>query len=147
MTWNASPYFYLLNMFDTNLKTTTVSVKLNWMAYSELPWRPFLGHQAWKWTTLRRCNVFYYVYKRFFYFCHVFTFFNIFLFLFERFLYLFWTRSDAYWRCLHSRLHARCRVYGCNYRVSVCLSRRLQPPFDPFLPLAPELSSSPGAGR
>jgi len=29
-----------------------------WMAYSELPWRPFLGHQAWSWTTLRRANVF-----------------------------------------------------------------------------------------
>jgi len=28
------------------------------MAYSELPWRPFLGHQAWSWTTLRRGNVF-----------------------------------------------------------------------------------------
>ena len=51
-----------------------------WMAYSELPGRPFLGHQAWSWTTLRRGNVFYYVYKRFFLnFCHVF------LFLFERF--------------------------------------------------------------
>ena len=35
------------------------------MAYSELLWRPFLGHQAWSWTTLRRGNVFYYVYKRF----------------------------------------------------------------------------------
>jgi len=28
------------------------------MAYSELPWRPFLGHQAGSWTTLRRGNVF-----------------------------------------------------------------------------------------
>ena len=36
------------------------------MAYSELPRRPFLGHQAWSWTTLRRSNVFYYIYKRFF---------------------------------------------------------------------------------
>ena len=42
----------------------TVSAKLNWMAYSELPWRPFLGHQAWSWTTQRRGNVFCYVYKR-----------------------------------------------------------------------------------
>ena len=45
------------------------------MAYSELPWRPFLGHQAWSWTTLRRGNVFYYVYKRFL---------SRFLILFER---------------------------------------------------------------
>jgi len=57
----------------------TVSAKLNWMAYSELPWRPFLGHQVWSWTTLRRGNVFYYVYKRFF------LFLSRFLFLFERF--------------------------------------------------------------
>jgi len=35
------------------------------MAYSELPWRPFLGHQTWSWTTWRRDDVFYYVYKRF----------------------------------------------------------------------------------
>jgi len=28
------------------------------MTYSELPWRPFLGDQAWSWTTLRRGNVF-----------------------------------------------------------------------------------------
>jgi len=44
------------------------------------PWRPFLGHQARSWTTLRRGNVFYYVYKRFFYFCHVFTFLTFFYF-------------------------------------------------------------------
>ena len=57
------------------------------MAYSDLPWRPFLGHQAWSWTrpALRRGNVFYYVYKRFFNFCHVFTFLTFFKFLFERF--------------------------------------------------------------
>ena len=51
--------FYLLTMFDAlcyNVrdheywrfhcwpKKTTVSAKQNWMAYSELPWRPFLGH-------------------------------------------------------------------------------------------------------
>jgi len=56
------------------------------MAYSELPWRPFLGlgHQAWSWTTLRRGNVF----KRFFNFCHVFYVFNVFKFLFERFFHL-----------------------------------------------------------
>ena len=60
------------------------------MAYSELPWRPFLGHQAWSWTTLRRGNVFYYVYKGFFYFCRFFTFLT-FLFLFERFFtYMMW---------------------------------------------------------
>jgi len=49
------------------------------MAYSELPWRPFLVHQAWSWTTLRRGGVFYYVYKRLFLFLsrlHVLTFLN-----------------------------------------------------------------------
>ena len=46
------------------------------------PWRPFLGHQAWSWTTLRRGNVFYYVYKLF-YFCHVFTFLNFYLNVFH----------------------------------------------------------------
>ena len=54
----------------------TVSAKLNWMAYSKLPWRPLLGHQAWSWTTLRRGNVFYYVYKLFFIFVTFLTFFN-----------------------------------------------------------------------
>jgi len=44
--------------FHCEPKTTTVSAKLNWIAYSELPWRPFLGHQARSWTTLRRRNVF-----------------------------------------------------------------------------------------
>jgi len=58
---------------------TTVSAKLNWMAYSELPWRPFPGHQAWSWTTLRRGNVFYYVnYKRFFSILSRFYVFNVF---------------------------------------------------------------------
>jgi len=61
-------------------KTTTVSAKLNWMAYSELPWSPFLGHQAWSWTILRRGNVFYYVYKLFFVFLSRFlTFFYFYL--------------------------------------------------------------------
>ena len=60
------------------------------MAYSELPWRPFLGHQAWSWTTLRRCDVFYYVYKLFFYFCHVLHFLTFFYFYLNVFLYLTW---------------------------------------------------------
>jgi len=68
-------------------KTTTVSVKLNRMAYSELPWRPFLGHQAWSWTTVRRGNVFI-TFTSDFYFCHVFLRFYVFLFLFERFFYI-----------------------------------------------------------
>jgi len=64
------------------------------MAYSELLWRPFLWLQAWSWTTPWRGNVFYYVYKRFSYFCHVFTLFN-FKFLFERFLHLWQNTSDV----------------------------------------------------
>jgi len=55
------------------------------MAYSELPWRPFPGHQAWSWTTQRRGNFFITFTDVFFYFCHVFKVFNVFKFLFERF--------------------------------------------------------------
>jgi len=55
------------------------------MAYSELPWRPFLGHQAWSWTTLRRGNVFLLRLQTVFLFRHVFYVFNVFKFLFERF--------------------------------------------------------------
>ena len=55
------------------------------MAYAELPWRPFLGHQTRSWTTLRRGNVFYYVYKRFF------------LFLFERFFYIYEPHHISAW--------------------------------------------------
>jgi len=71
--------------FHCEPKTTTVSAKLNWMAYSKLPSRQFLGHQAWGWTTLRRGNVFYYVYKRFFMlvtFLRFLTFFLIFIWTF-----------------------------------------------------------------
>ena len=46
------------------------------------PWRPFLGHQPWSWTTLRRDDVFYHVYKRFFYFCHVFIFIWTFFYIY-----------------------------------------------------------------
>jgi len=62
------------------------------MAYSELPWRPFLGHQAWIWTTLRRGNVFYYVYKRFFLFLsrNVFYVFNV----FKIFIWTFFTSME-----------------------------------------------------
>ena len=65
------------------------------MAYSQLPWRPFLGHQAWSWTILRRGNVFfYYVYKRFFYFCHVFYVLQRFyIFYFKVFLHLYYKLS------------------------------------------------------
>ena len=48
----------------------------------------FLGHQAWSWTPLRRGNVFYYVYKRFFYFCQVFYVFWRFYFILNVFLHL-----------------------------------------------------------
>ena len=46
--------------------------------------RPYLGHQAWSWTTLRRGNVFI-TFTNDFYFCQGFTFLTFFLFLFERF--------------------------------------------------------------
>jgi len=49
------------------------------------PWRAFLRHPAWSWTTLRRGNVFYYVCKLFEYILLRFYVSNVFLFLFERF--------------------------------------------------------------
>ena len=54
------------------------------MAHSELPWRPFLGHQAWSWTTLRRGNVFLLRLQKFFFIFVTFLRFLTF-FLFERF--------------------------------------------------------------
>jgi len=49
-------------------------------------WRPFLGHQAWSWTTQRRGDVFYYVYKRFL--SRFFTFLTFFYFYYGRFFYI-----------------------------------------------------------
>ena len=72
--------------------TTIVSAKLNWMAYSELPWKSFLGHQAWSWTTLRTGNVF-------------ITFTNV-LLLLSRFFIFLWTFFYIYGVCcLHSLMH------------------------------------------
>jgi len=83
------------------------------MAYSELPWRPFLGHQAWSWTTPRRGNVLYYVYKRLFYFCHVFTFLTFLKFLFERFFYIYETISYK-----ATRISRGCSMdYGATYTI------------------------------
>jgi len=48
------------------------------MAYSELPWRPFLGHQAWSWTILRRGNFFVTFTDVFFKFLSRFYVFNVF---------------------------------------------------------------------
>jgi len=59
------------------------------MAYSELPWRPFLGHQAWSWTTLRRGNVFYYVYKGFLFLSRFYVF-TVFIFIWTFFTYMIW---------------------------------------------------------
>ena len=62
------------------------------MAYSELPWRPYVGYQAWSWTTLRRGNVFYYVYKRFLFlsrfyvFKRFYSYLNV-LYVYEKMLY------------------------------------------------------------
>jgi len=53
----------------------------------ELPWRPFLGHQAWSWSTLRG-NVFYYVYKRFFIFVTFLRFVTFFYFYLNVFLHM-----------------------------------------------------------
>ena len=90
------------------------------MAYSELPWRPFLGHQALSWTTLRRGNVFCYVYKRgFFIFVNVFMFIWTFVHLCPRHWRIwwrnFWTYSDlcCYLAAtLHYPLHSQVWVRG-----------------------------------
>jgi len=64
------------------------------MAYSELSWRPFSGHQAWSWTTLWRGNVFFITFTNvFFYFCHVFYVFNVFIFYLNVFYIYAWWRS------------------------------------------------------
>jgi len=65
-----------------------------WMAYSELPWRPFLVHQAWSWTILRRGNVFYYVYKRILFLSRFLTFLTLFIFI-----WTFFTSMVSVWRC------------------------------------------------
>ena len=73
------------------------------MAYSELPWRPLLRHQAWSWTTLRRGNVFYYVYKRFLFLSrfYVFNDFNLYLNVFLHVCYRAGARavSWSWWWC------------------------------------------------
>ena len=95
---------------------TTVSAKLNWMAYSELPWRPFLGYQAWRWTTLRG-NVFLLRLQTFFICVTFFAFLTFFSFLFECFLY--------------QRVHLRqSNQVICLPVRSSCTSRRTPNPVD-----------------
>jgi len=89
--------------------------------------------------TLRRGNVFYYVYKRFFYFCHVFTFFNVF---FCFYLNVFFTsmvpvvsahfrslrRQFPVWRLVHS---TRSELdSGVNSRVGMHVLRSNRAPND-----------------
>jgi len=77
------------------------------MAYSELPWRPFPGHQAWSWTTLRRGNVFRYVYQRFFIFV-TFYVFNVFLiFIWTFYVYVRCCGAVPPWH-RRSIMHMRC---------------------------------------
>ena len=74
------------------------------MACSELPWRPFLRHQACSWTTLRRGNVFYYVYKRFF---KILSRFNV----FKRFFIFIWTFFYIYGVCIY----VGTQIHVCSY--------------------------------
>ena len=92
------------------------------MAYFELPWRPFLGHEAWSWTTPRRGNVFITFTNVFFIFVTFFTSFNVFLFLFKLFLHLWWR-----WRCRRRVRVSRC-VEAC--RASARRSRTCPPASD-----------------
>jgi len=103
--------------FHCQPKTTTVSAKLNWMAYFELPRRPFLGNQACSWTTLRRGNVFYYVYKRFFNFCHVFfTFFNVFFVFMWTFLHLCLSYASCCRVCLFWICALLTELFYCRWK-------------------------------
>jgi len=77
-------------------KTTTVSAKLNWMAYSELPWRPLLGHQVW--STLKRGNVFITFTNVFFIFATFFYVFNVLYFYLNVFTSMvFLTLMQLWW--------------------------------------------------
>ena len=77
-------------------------VWLNWIAYSDLPWRPFLGHQAWSWTTLRRGNVSLLRLQKFFFlFLSRFTFLTFLIFI---------------WTFLHLRPTI---LYHCQFVTSV----------------------------
>ena len=53
------------------------------MAYFELPWRSFLGHQAWSWTTLKEVT---FLLRLQTFFVAIFT--SLTFFKFERFLHL-----------------------------------------------------------
>jgi len=87
------------------------------MTYSELPW-PFLGHQAWSWTTLRG-NVFYYVYKRFFFiFVTFFNVLSVYLFLFERFLHLCAKISKPIQISLCMLMSLRIHLHGLHLDVT-----------------------------
>ena len=82
------------------------------MVYSKLPWRPFLRHQAWSWTTLRRGNVFLLRLQTFFIFVTFLHFLTFFLFLFERFLHVCYGRRVPL--SLKCRSHWRIRVLSCS---------------------------------
>jgi len=77
------------------------------MAYSELPWKSFLGHQAWSWTTLRRGNVFLLRLQTFFFIFVTFfiTFTNV-LLLLSRFFIFLWTFFLHLWRLLPTQSNA-----------------------------------------
>ena len=85
------------------------------MAYSELHWRPFLGHQAWSWTTLRRGNVFI-TFTNGFYFCHVFNIFNV-LYFYLNVFYMYRLNEEQIKRFVH--LHCCC-CCSCS-----CIGRQM----------------------
>jgi len=84
------------------------------MAYSELLWRPFLGHQAWSWTTLRKGNVFLLRLQTFFLFLSRFTFLKVFFkFLFERFFTSMIDSSQCRARKL-TMITAQMELFDCS---------------------------------
>ena len=82
--------------------------------------RPYLGHQAWSWTTLRKGNVFI-TFTNDFYFCQGFTFLTFFLFLFERFLHLcLCLHHDAREAAYRAGPSATADIQGGSQKVSGC---------------------------
>jgi len=90
------------------------------------PWREFLRHPAWSWTTLRRGNVFYYVCKLFEYILLRFYVFNVFYFYLNVFLHL-WVTVTIYLR-LKAKADRQLNVaHGTENKKSRPTEKKLKP--------------------
>ena len=80
---------------------TTISAKLNWMAYSELPWRPFLGRGIRSGVELYWEEVTFFI-----------TFTNVFL----NFCYIFNVFKNFIWTFLHLWTKPEYPIF-CDFRI------------------------------